>query len=466
MKQICDLHTHSVYSDGTYTPTEIICSAIDIGLSAVALCDHNTVDGIPEFFAAAKGKNIEAIAGSEFSVDYNGNEHRVYARNVGADGNTDQVGATYSVVTLPDGTEATVQYSITGRYFNNEIEGTYQLGLGTNNNYAVNAGEYVVTAQIKDHTNYNNWPSVDGEVKANLVINKATVNVNWRYANSHTPDYTYNGEDQTSTLEAYILRLGQVDENQTIALNVDVLLENQNVNEAIRKYFALAGQYDNNYNLVEAEKQIEIKKFTLTLKWLYACDGCGKNEVEYDASQPCVYDKTKHGVVAKGLGLLDREMSLTTSGTFSAINANNYVASVQAIAEGYDTILIEETSYSVSYSTNYQLPDNTNFSWQIKQRAVSLTFDVVNSYLSKAYDNSDLFVIPDTFESTSSKAQDGTVVKTNTYIFNEKNYDQKDNKVVYSLSNIINGDEAFVNIAITSATANRKRCSIMQGGGW
>ncbi|MBO7249925.1 MAG: PHP domain-containing protein [Clostridia bacterium] len=74
MKQICDLHTHSVFSDGTYTPTEIICSAIDIGLSAVALCDHNTVDGIPEFLAAAKGKNIEAIAGSEFSVDYNGKE--------------------------------------------------------------------------------------------------------------------------------------------------------------------------------------------------------------------------------------------------------------------------------------------------------------------------------------------------------------------------------------------------------
>ena len=74
MKQICDMHTHSVFSDGTYTPTEIICSAIDIGLSAVALCDHNTVDGIPEFFAAAKGKNIEAIAGAEFSVDYNGKE--------------------------------------------------------------------------------------------------------------------------------------------------------------------------------------------------------------------------------------------------------------------------------------------------------------------------------------------------------------------------------------------------------
>ena len=74
MNRICDLHTHSIFSDGTYTPTEIILEAVGIGLSAVALCDHNTVDGIPEFLSAAKNRNIEAIAGAEFSVDYNGTE--------------------------------------------------------------------------------------------------------------------------------------------------------------------------------------------------------------------------------------------------------------------------------------------------------------------------------------------------------------------------------------------------------
>ncbi len=74
MNQICDLHTHSIFSDGTYTPTEIINSAIKAGLSAVALCDHNTVDGLNEFLSAAKGKNIKAIAGAEFSVDYDGTE--------------------------------------------------------------------------------------------------------------------------------------------------------------------------------------------------------------------------------------------------------------------------------------------------------------------------------------------------------------------------------------------------------
>ena len=74
MEKICDLHTHSVFSDGTCTPEEIIDSALEIGLSAVALCDHNNVDGLPRFLAAAEDKNICAIPGAEFSVDYYGTE--------------------------------------------------------------------------------------------------------------------------------------------------------------------------------------------------------------------------------------------------------------------------------------------------------------------------------------------------------------------------------------------------------
>lgn len=71
---ICDLHAHSVFSDGTYTPEEIIDTAIASGLSAIALTDHNTVDGLPDFIAAAHNKNIEIVLGCEFSVDYNGKE--------------------------------------------------------------------------------------------------------------------------------------------------------------------------------------------------------------------------------------------------------------------------------------------------------------------------------------------------------------------------------------------------------
>ena len=85
MKKVCDLHTHSVFSDGTLSPTEIVNLAADIGLSAVALCDHNTVDGVPEFLQAAATKNIEAVAGVEFSVDYNGTELHLLALYVPID---------------------------------------------------------------------------------------------------------------------------------------------------------------------------------------------------------------------------------------------------------------------------------------------------------------------------------------------------------------------------------------------
>ena len=70
MKQHCDLHTHSIFSDGTLSPTQLVELAEKLGLGAVALTDHNTVLGLPEFLAAAEGKEVEAVPGVEFSVDY------------------------------------------------------------------------------------------------------------------------------------------------------------------------------------------------------------------------------------------------------------------------------------------------------------------------------------------------------------------------------------------------------------
>ena len=65
-----DLHTHTNFSDGTYSPAELIDEAERLGLAALALCDHNTVRGLDEFLAAAQGRNVEAIPGIEFSTDY------------------------------------------------------------------------------------------------------------------------------------------------------------------------------------------------------------------------------------------------------------------------------------------------------------------------------------------------------------------------------------------------------------
>lgn len=74
MKRCCDLHTHSTYSDGTYTPRQLIEAALEIGLEAVVLSDHNNVSGLPEFLAAAEGRPVEAVGGVELSTDYGSTE--------------------------------------------------------------------------------------------------------------------------------------------------------------------------------------------------------------------------------------------------------------------------------------------------------------------------------------------------------------------------------------------------------
>ena len=71
---LCDLHLHSLFSDGTDTPEEIIDLALKNGLSAVALTDHNTVAGLERFTAYAADKPIDIAPGIEFSTEHNGQE--------------------------------------------------------------------------------------------------------------------------------------------------------------------------------------------------------------------------------------------------------------------------------------------------------------------------------------------------------------------------------------------------------
>ena len=74
----CDLHTHSVYSDGTYTPTEILEAAKAQNL-IVALTDHNSVSGLPEFVAAARKMGVAAVPGVEFTTEDRGLEIHIVA---------------------------------------------------------------------------------------------------------------------------------------------------------------------------------------------------------------------------------------------------------------------------------------------------------------------------------------------------------------------------------------------------
>ncbi|MFP4630217.1 MAG: PHP domain-containing protein [Desulfohalobiaceae bacterium] len=65
-----DLHTHSSASDGTLSPRELIQEAVDSGLKALALTDHDTTAGLQEARQAGQELGLEVIPGCELSVDF------------------------------------------------------------------------------------------------------------------------------------------------------------------------------------------------------------------------------------------------------------------------------------------------------------------------------------------------------------------------------------------------------------
>ncbi len=76
-KRRCDLHTHSCFSDGTYTPVRLVKQAESLGLSALALTDHNTTGGLSEFMEAGRNSSVITVPGCEFSTEYQGKEVHV-----------------------------------------------------------------------------------------------------------------------------------------------------------------------------------------------------------------------------------------------------------------------------------------------------------------------------------------------------------------------------------------------------
>ena len=71
---LCDMHTHSNCSDGSFSPEELIEEAKKEGIAAIALCDHNTVSGLTRFINAAKESGVIAVPGVEITSAYKGKE--------------------------------------------------------------------------------------------------------------------------------------------------------------------------------------------------------------------------------------------------------------------------------------------------------------------------------------------------------------------------------------------------------
>ncbi|MDB6057305.1 MAG: hypothetical protein JWO95_1149 [Verrucomicrobiales bacterium] len=69
-----DLHLHTNFSDGTFTPEELADRGQKAGLGAMSLTDHDTVEGCARMAAACAGHGIRFISGTELTAEIEGNE--------------------------------------------------------------------------------------------------------------------------------------------------------------------------------------------------------------------------------------------------------------------------------------------------------------------------------------------------------------------------------------------------------
>lgn len=80
-----DLHTHSIYSDGSLTVEELIDLALEKNLSYIALTDHDSVEGVKRAMDYARDKDITVIPGIELSSEYHGRDIHIVGLNIDID---------------------------------------------------------------------------------------------------------------------------------------------------------------------------------------------------------------------------------------------------------------------------------------------------------------------------------------------------------------------------------------------
>jgi len=69
-----DLHLHTLFSDGTFSPEELARRGAQAGLAAMALTDHDTVEGCARMAGACRTLGIEFITGTELTAEFEGHE--------------------------------------------------------------------------------------------------------------------------------------------------------------------------------------------------------------------------------------------------------------------------------------------------------------------------------------------------------------------------------------------------------
>jgi predicted metal-dependent phosphoesterase TrpH len=79
-----DLHTHSLRSDGTLAPADLVARAHAAGVEVLALTDHDVTDGLAQAQAAADRLGLTLIAGVEISVSWQGQTLHIVGLNIDA----------------------------------------------------------------------------------------------------------------------------------------------------------------------------------------------------------------------------------------------------------------------------------------------------------------------------------------------------------------------------------------------
>lgn len=393
---------------------------------------------------------------------FDGNKHYVYASN-NKDGATDS-----DRVELPDGSSVTVNYrTLSISYYNkafyngDNIKDSYICDQAIN--YAEHAGQYKVGASISGQSNYKDWSS-----EVLLTITQKVSSIRWYYNGLTDAKYSYNAKDQSNSVTASIVGQGIQGNDKNIYLSIAFTLKGDDLGdfENLKNRFVLAGDYTlvagfapeqdweaNDYKLEDKgiTRNVTIQKFVVELKWYFGC--CEHKDEEYTDESICVYNKKEHSIVASGLGLDGVEMRLVTSGDFKGINAGAYSATVSKVEDGTDNVVVDGISYEIPYALNYVTPTNVVKNWSIDKRIIDINIDS-RSHFVKVYDGTLAFEYSQNYSMGLDYSKLDNVDITYTYNIINDNYDGIINKLIYTISNVIKGDEHSINLTVKKIESN------------
>jgi len=412
----------------------------------------------------AKGV-IDNIVMRSYSVDYDGNAHGVYAYNSNIENPRD---GEYSQIKLPDGRDTVITYHITVASYNNP---NYTELYDKDVNYATNAGSYIVNAYLKNDRNYEDFEITDVILEI-IPMQSAVI---WEYDNRSNPDFTYNATNQMfdekgeTRIKARMMLAGSGTEiSRRLYLNVTtVLLDELNIDEALKTVFVVAGQYRftasfkegadyellcNNYTLTENTPEITMEKYTVNIKWYYSCSHKEGAE-EYNPESPCIYDASEHSVRAEGRSFNNNAMNIIIEGTFAAVNAGDYTARVKELAEGTDKVTVNGTEYSIDFAINYKIANN-QLSWSIAKRPVTIVPSADNN-LTKIYDGTVNFSIGTPTKTHSEPDANHVISITMSYETTNLRADGTNSTFSYTINNVIINDVDAVSLPISAIIANK-----------